>query len=264
MALRQFKGLAVSEIVKQGFQVVLHHNINGTTQVKHILSVAKPLPSVRASGNSKLQQKGKYKLLTFARLGQATKNLLQGDGYVFPDAIPDNVCVNCETCKGICYNKKQYFRDNHANNRINNYLHSVRPDFVDNMTNILTKYANKALSALRVNVEGELDAEYLDKLIAIANNCNNMRLYTYTKNYDLLLANYKRIPSNFNIMVSAWEGQPTADAEKIEQLKALGFKRFYARSKETPVPEGFIECRDNCNNCHNCIEGKNDTTCVFH
>ena len=268
----QKKAKRIAKSLIQGRQLLTHVNNKGATQptqLKHIISKANDLPTINYTGNNKLQQaNGTMRVLTYARLGQYTKDQLTIDGYKFPQEIPKNVCVNCSQCKGVCFNKKLYFRDNTINNRINNYLHSVSPDFVVNMMDILNKYEVKFSGdklALRVHVEGEItDFNYMTKLFAIARFKDQINFYTYTKNYDLMLEYSHLIPKNFNIMISSWDNMPVEDLNKVKQLELKGFKIYHARTKGSPLPAGYKQCKDNCNQCHNCILGLNNASCEIH
>lgn len=123
------------------------------------------------------------------------------------------MCVNCQSCKDVCYNNKAYTQyqfkalcDLRQLYRINNKPHQVIGEIVQETINVKNA---------RLNGSGEIHSkQILDFYIKLAKSNSDTNYYTYTKNYDLLVG--KKLPKNLIINLSMFDNE-----EQVEEYRKI-------------------------------------------
>jgi hypothetical protein len=120
-------------------------------------------------------------------------------------------------------------------------------------------------SRFRWHVAGDIpNQEYLDGMIMIAKLNRLTRFLCFTKRYEL---EYKGIPSNLSIFISAWPGYGIVNVHSsAEQVQVPGVQQVYhplpiawcQDGTETRIPLGAYECPGSCEQCDHCWERRTD------
>jgi len=261
-------------------KTIIHVNKNGSIQKKAIIESINDLKDLNinlSTSNIKLNKEGSAsQIASFSLLGSATQKLLFIDGFdVFKLGIT-SLCNNCGDCINYCYNKKNYWRTNVVNSRIKHLLLSQQAYFKDLLRIALTKYLQECEkknteAVVRLHVEGDFyNAKYLLDWLDVMQEFDQIKFYTYTKAYSLILDHYHEIKSvpNLNIMVSSVPNQEQQVRDKIHVLRGLGFQIYHITTKNPKevidTNKSFIGCDGACVECRNCIDGFKDVVVSIH
>ena len=133
--------------------------------------------------------------------------------------LPIATCSHCKECKRYCYDVRDCLRfpGNVLRARVKNTVLMERdmPEYFRQIDNRLTR--RRKNKAFRWHVGGDIpNMEYFERMIETARNHPDFRMWTYTKEYDIV-NEYVRthgddrkiaIPENLAIMFSEWDGVP--------------------------------------------------------
>jgi len=106
----------------------------------------------------------------------------------------------------------------------------------------------------RWHVSGDIpDADYLVRMIAVAQACPKTRFLCFTKQYGIVAAQpWKgrgaRAVKNLNVVVSAWPGLPIP-------AELRSFPTAWMRDRKNPdprIPADAVECDGGCDTCGLC------------
>lgn len=119
-------------------------------------------------------------------------------------------------------------------------------------------------SYFRWHAAGDIvDEQYLRGMIQVANSLPRTSFLAFTKKYELVnwyIANVGDIPSNLNIVFSAWGDL------KFENPYSLpvAYVRFKEPSMNVAIPATAVECSGNCTTCLKCWGIKTGESVVFN
>jgi hypothetical protein len=158
---------------------------------------------------------------------------------------------NCAVCMHKCYDIKACLQyENVMNARSRNYV-ILRENARIYWEQIRAKMARRRKNKFfRFHVAGDIiSTEYLSEMIKTARMFPDFRIWTYTKQYDIVNAyvsnhgNSKRkaIPENLTIMFSQWEG--------LTMVNPFGFPVFTCVMLGQKPPKGYYKCPGNCDIC---------------
>jgi len=129
----------------------------------------------------------------------------------------------------------------------------VKDDIVDTI-----RFRHAAL--FRWFVGGDIhDDNTMRMMIAVANECPSTRFMCFTKYYDIVEKHHKDIPSNLNIVLSAWKSlQPTKAQKKLFPVC------YYDDGEEDcQVPVIATICGGDCEHCQLCFNMKaGEAVCI--
>lgn len=137
--------------------------------------------------------------------------------------------------------------------RTENYLMSLRDDFVELMTNEILRIAKgtkKPIIIVRVHESGDFyNQKYTDKWLHIMENClvdKRIRFIAYTKSFPFF--DGKKLPSNFSLRASIWDD--TSEEQKAI-VKRNGWP-IYTAVEKFSNKDAFHQCR--CADCATCAK----------
>jgi len=110
--------------------------------------------------------------------------------------------IKSELCKKICYAKRtEIRRKNTLIHRINNYIASLDPNFVNNMNKKLKLLKKKyTIKYFRIHESGDFyNQKYFNSWIKISKENPDITFLAYTRNYKL---NFNNLPTNFKVFIS--------------------------------------------------------------
>ncbi len=120
--------------------------------------------------------------------------------------------------------------------------------------------AFKHAKLFRWFVGGDIyNTETLDMMIAVANSCPDTQFMAFTKCYDLLPVDGGDIPSNLNIVLSAWKDYQPSD--ELKQRYAVCY--FDDGDEDCLIPVGTTICGGDCEHCQLCFNLKaGESVCI--
>lgn len=175
----------------------------------------------------------------------------------------NDVCVNCSSCEGFCYNWRAYRYTSAIKGRmIRLYQLLVYPELVEK---VLSRQVNNK-GVYRIHVDGEYySVEYARMWNRIAGNNPKALFYTYTKAYQIMQEIKEEVPSNLKIQLSYDEA--TVHQQAITNLYQAGnFNVFYTSSvneDNKPIYNRLdlfgkakqVLCKGKCEGCNYCLAG---------
>lgn len=170
---------------------------------------------------------------------------------------------NCAQCQNLCYDIKaalQYDNVRQARARNTAMSRKARALFFQQIDDAMTR--RRRNKYFRWHVAGDIqDADYLTRMIENARKHPDFKVWTYTKQYDIVNAyvaghggdRHVAIPSNMVIMYSEWRGLP--------MVNPYGFPEFRVIFNGENVPSDCTWiCPGNCDICkaqnRGCIAGE--------
>ena len=176
-----------------------------------------------------------------------------------------------QNCKRLCYARKaERIYPNALQARENNYIASLKSDFVANMNTIICGYMelskNKNIPVyFRIHEAGDFySPEYFNKWVNIMVMCKhfkNLHFNFYTKSIDFIseyFSSYEQFKANIpncGINISVWDDSP----EKIHNFINSGKWPVYTASTAELMPELLrmpgnkkCTCKD-CARCRMCL-----------
>lgn len=108
----------------------------------------------------------------------------------------------------------------------------------------------KTVRFFRWHVSGDIvNAEYFANMVRIAKENQSTVFLAFTKRFSIVnewIDENGAIPENLHVMFSAWEGLVPENPHGLPVTNVYG-------KKET-IPDGWIPCNGNCENCfRNCV-----------
>lgn len=168
-------------------------------------------------------------------------------GFAVPSIslIPVADCGNCSACSRLCYDLR--------NDCIYNGVTSTRAKNSAIAHTAIDRYffeikiACKAFRFFRWHIGGDiLSAAYLAGMIDVALACPHCTFLAFTKRFDLVneyVANGGEIPSNFQLIFSAWPGMALDNPYNFPVSSPLFVDGSHAAGNDP------ISCPGDCSNC---------------
>lgn len=168
-------------------------------------------------------------------------------GFAVPSVslIPVADCGNCSACSRLCYDLR--------NDCIYNGVTSTRAKNSAIAHNAIDRYffeiklACKAFRFFRWHIGGDiLNAAYLAGMIDVALACPHCTFLAFTKRFDLVneyVANGSDIPSNLQLIFSAWPGMALDNPYNFPVSSPLFVDGSHAAGNNP------ISCPGDCSNC---------------
>lgn len=178
--------------------------------------------------------------------------------------MPVRSCPNCTECIRFCYDIKaciQYANVMDARMRNQIIFERDRDEFFSRIAERMGHVKKSGNKYLRYHVGGEMkDSDEFSRLVQIAHDFPDFRIWTYTKNYEAVNAYVREhgnsracVPANLSVMFSEWKG--------MEIVNPFDFPVFRCFDPETETERPTCyKCPGNCDVCkkHNrgCIKGE--------
>lgn len=166
-------------------------------------------------------------------------------------------CPGAGECIDWCYSRKAelaYPKVKAARQR--NWKATLEDSFVNEMIKNLQEQIRKGKNVLRLHQDGDFySQEYLNKWKEISRNIPELKIFAYTKSFNLDL--WTNLPNNFIILQSygsKWDEK--IDPEKntarvIKEISDLDNKNEYLCPYHDKI--NFTKCGECCNYCFNDI-----------
>lgn len=188
--------------------------------------------------------------------------------------MPVMTCSNCSECKFLCYDIKAclQYPSTVIDARMRNTIlaKKKREKFFSLIDEKMSR--RRKNKYFRWHVAGDiLDLDYFERMVAIARNHPDFKIWTYTKNYKTVNTYCEKygkesIPTNFVIMFSEWDGMQLVNPFNFPIFTC----KLKAGNKNRSVDsfKSMHKCPGNCDICkagkgHGCIIGEN-TYCDEH
>ena len=150
--------------------------------------------------------------------------------------------------------------------RVENYLMSKLPNFVDIMTETILKIAagtRKPIIIVRIHESGDFYCrKYAEKWLQIMRNCSvdkRIRFIAYTKSFEYF--DGVKLPNNFSLRASIWDD---TTPEQIEIVKRNKWP-IYTAVDHFRKGDYFTRCRcSDCATCKKCWQKYADIRCEIH
>ena len=166
---------------------------------------------------------------------------------------PGRTCASQVPCFNQgCYARKFYHLRGACRNAWDqNYaLAMTKRDFYFEFIRAMAALGEPEL--FRWHVSGDIpDADYLVRMVAVAQACPKTRFLCFTKQYAMVVV-HRRLckpwASNLNIVVSAWPGLPIP-------AELRSFPTAWMRDRKNPdprIPADAVECDGGCDTCGLC------------
>ncbi len=164
--------------------------------------------------------------------------------------IPIKDCINCSTCKNVCYDIKSFRYPSVIKARTQNST-AIRDcernnnygGFIDAINGNLSRRRNP-VPLYRIHVGGDfLYQQYLDAWKSIARRNPNTIFLAFSKSFSL---DYRPKPKN---LVVVWSIMPTMETSEIPEK---GPKAYMQDGTETRIPKNAVKCPGNCDTCGLC------------
>lgn len=132
----------------------------------------------------------------------------------------------CAGCKHSCYACKtvNYRKGAVLSHWISNTL-QLRNDIDKHFKQIEANILLSGCKALRYNFSGELESmDQFLHVVKLARKCKDIKIYLYTKNYDILFKyfeNGKKLPNNLFVLVSVWSTFGESEYMKLKDHKNI-------------------------------------------
>jgi len=163
--------------------------------------------------------------------------------------VPIKDCINCNSCKKVCYAMKAYKQYTEVKNAWNNNSKVIRQaEKKNNYSQIITdidtfiKTRRNPANFFRFHVAG--DVLYQGQLDAYNEICklnSDVKFLMFTKNFTL---NYDKLAKNFKVVFSVFKGMEDQEIPK-------GSIAYTGDTKKIRKGQIF-ECAGNCNDCMVC------------
>lgn len=167
---------------------------------------------------------------------------------------PGKACTStaCGTCLKDCYAMKAYRQYPATRNAYDRNLAAVQADHWDVLNQIDKYLEKKSPRFFRIHVAGDfISKEYLQAWSETAKAFPDVKFLAFTKAYHLFQE--IEIPSNLQIVFSAWPGVPMPEHNYPIAYMQDG--------TETRIDGTELECLGNCESCGLCFSlsktGKN-------
>ena len=172
---------------------------------------------------------------------------------------PIKACGNCKLCSKKCYAKQQYIQYPNVKKTYDNNLDLYNEDRVKYFRQIdgFIKYKN--IKLFRWHVSGDiLDAFYFQSIIDMADDNEDTKFIIFTKMFNIVNKNLKRLPRNLSIIFSSWPGLNVPNPNNIPVA--------YMKDKQgkAQIPTNAKECKGNCDKCLMCFNLKAGESVYFH
>lgn len=145
-----------------------------------------------------------------------------GDGRLVSDCPGTCSGVDCSKCgkRNVCYAIDSYVQYPAVTvNRVENTM-QLRQDIDKHFEDIKAAAVKNDVEIIRYTESGEFENDkHFEKFIELAEDIPDVKVYAYTKNYEVL-RNYfshgKELPENCVILVSVWEDQGIKEYEEFK------------------------------------------------
>lgn len=171
---------------------------------------------------------------------------------------------NCHACKKQCYDIINVcFQPSVQNDRArNSAVHKADPERFWDEVSCGIKY--NCVSALRINVGGDVNATDLPLINKIAKENPKCDFLFFTKSYEEVneYLNGHAFEPNVHCIMSAWENTEMKNPHNLPVSHVL-----YADGRTTAPEYGSYYCQGNCSTCHynedGCFKLKKGESVVF-
>lgn len=161
-------------------------------------------------------------------------------------------CYACKLCR-LYKNVKASYNENLA-------LYRADPDSYFNQLNA----ALKTSAFFRLHVSGDFpDGEYFSRIVETVRKNKHCTVLAFTKQFEIVndyIKNGGRIPKNFKIIYSTWDGWTPVNPYKMPESAVI--------FKHTTIPDTWKICGGNCTECAcrgvGCWELKRGETIAFY
>lgn len=210
-------------------------------------------------GSLSLEQRIKYGIreterVFYTRSGFGIQKGNSKMGWIASFSIePVRTCMKGIPCERICYavkvakyspQTKKIWQDN------TDLVIAGLDAFVEELTELINLCG---FDTFRWHVAGDfVNEDYFIALCKIADNCPNCNFFTFTKKYAMVANLGDYVPSNFNIILSAWGNfQPS---EFLKDLYAVAY--VADKAGKFPIPKDAFICAGDCSQCRKCVTAR--------
>jgi len=160
--------------------------------------------------------------------------------------LPRSTCIGAGECRKFCYAKKMEKFPNVRASRLWRLEQTKSADFIEKM---VTEVQNRKIKIIRIHEAGDFySQEYLEKWFEIAKKLPEIKLYVFTKAFEL---DFTNTPENLVVIQSYGSrydnkiNKTQNTSRVIEDVKEL-YKIEYLCPYGNPK---FTKCGEYCNYC---------------
>ena len=181
--------------------------------------------------------------------------------------------TRCESCSKYCYCEKSRFYLNNMSSRLNRLL-----EYLSDKDKLKRKIESQLLlcDVVRLHTEGDFfDVEYCKWWLTIAKENKEVKFYTYTKQFEIVIQAMKELkmkclPRNFYLQLSY---DNNCNYELPMELLSLKRVNVYYTVTKEDIENGNYKkfydkiqvCKGKCSRCRQCYTKSNYVTlCVIH
>ena len=129
-------------------------------------------------------------------------------------------------------------------------MNGALDEFVNELSDVIRAYGFREF---RFHVGGDyVNADYFKATCKIADICTGCKFFAFTKKFDLIEQYGDLIPSNYNIVLSAWGNFQPSD--KLKDLYAVSY--VVDPKRGLTAPKDAFPCAGECYKCRHCITAR--------
>lgn len=170
-------------------------------------------------------------------------------------------CAVDAPCKGTCYACKGFYRMPTVKTCYDNNLKSFLLNSLKAGQDILSQLPDNGNAYCRIHSSGDFfNMEYLDMIVAIANNRKNIKFLAFTKKYSLInryMEIHHELPENLKIVFSGWKDYPMENPNNFPTSWVM-------EESDNRLNMEAFPCAGHCENCYLCWKLLGGEQVYFH